>query len=119
MQKIETVQFESLSDKRLRKYDEDQRMVVLDREEQDRITTQLQEANATFIKAKSSDTSSTDREQALQRLEQAYLQYSEIAANIDMAIKFYSDLGGIVNRYRDACRDFRFQRRAEAGLLEE
>ena len=118
MQKIEAVQFEDFFEKRLERYDEDRTMVSDEREEQERISAQLQEANASFATARRGDTSSREREQALQRLENAYLKFKEILSNLDTGRKFYNDLAKIVNRFRDECRDFRYQRRIEAGRIE-
>ena len=119
MQKIEAVQFEDLFEKRLHRYDDDQTMVSSEREEQEHIISELREANASFANAKRGDTSSKEREQALQRLENAYLKFKEILSNLDTGRKFYNDLAKIVNRFRDECRDFRYQRRMEAGQIEK
>ena len=118
MQKIEAVQFEDLFEKRLHRYDDDKATVSHEREEQEHIISELREANAAFANAKRGDNSSQDREQALQRLESAYLKYKEIISNLDTGRKFYNDLAKIVNRFRDECRDFRYQRRMESGQIE-
>jgi|SRR6186713_288113 len=118
MQKIEAVQFEDLFEKRLQRYDEDRVMVDDEREEQEQISAQLQEANSAFNNARRGEHSNKEREQALQRLENGYLKYKEILSNLDAARKFYNDLAKIVNRFRDECRDFRYQRRMEARQLE-
>ena len=93
-------------------------MVSDEREEQERIIAQLQEANAAFTSVRRGDTSTREREQALQRLENGYLKFKEILANLDTGRKFYNELARIVTRFRDECRDFRYQRRVEAGEIE-
>lgn len=118
MQKIEAVQFEDLFEQRLQRYDDDRIMVQDEQEEQEHIVAQLQEANAAFISTRRGDTSTREREQALQRLENAYLKFKEILSNLDTGRKFYNDLAKIVTRFKDECRDFRYQRRMEAGQIE-
>ena len=118
MQKIEAVQFEDLFDKRLQIYDADIKAVSNEKEEQSQLIKQLQEANTAFINVSKGDSSSKDRERALQKLETAYMRYKEVLSNLDTGRKFYNDLAKIVNRYRDECREFRYQRRIEAGQIE-
>lgn len=118
MQKIEAVQFEDLFENRLQRYDEDQERVTEEGEEQETILNELREANTAFLNARRGDTASREREQALQRLEQAYHTFKEIVRNLETGRKFYNDLAPIVSRFKDQCRDFRYQRRVEAGQIE-
>lgn len=119
MQKIEPAQFENLFEQRLGRYDSDSKVLSEEQEEQKRITVQLTEANATFVKARQGDTSTKQREQALQRLENGYVKYKEILSNLNTGRKFYNDLANIVNRFRDECQNFAYQRRMEAGRFEK
>ena len=118
MQKIEPAQFENLFEERLARYDEDRKQIAKESEEQDQLSRQLKEANTEFANARRGDSSTREREQALQRLENAYVKYKEIISNIDTGRKFYNDLAKIVNRFRDDCKNFAYQRRIEAGQLE-
>ncbi len=118
MQKIEPAQFENLFEERLRRYDEDRNTISTESEEQDQLSSQLKEANAAFTNARRGDYSTREREQALQRLENAYVKYKEIVNNLNTGRKFYNDLAKIVSRFRDECKNFAYQRRAEAGQLE-
>ena len=118
MQKIEPAQFENLFEERLERYEEDQNSIAKEKEEQDKISSQLRQSNSAFVNARKGDTSTRDREQALQRLENAYLKYKEIISNLNTGRKFYNDLAKIVNRFRDDCKNFAYQRRVEAGQLE-
>jgi programmed cell death 6-interacting protein len=118
MQKIEAVQFEDLFDRRLRIYDVDKNMVQEEALEQQNIATRLQEANGAFNAARKGDTSTKQREKALQSLENAYFKYKEIISNLDAGRKFYNDLAKIVTRFRDECRGFAYQRREEALQME-
>ena len=117
LQKIEPAHFEDLFGDRLERYDEDKKIVTDENEEQDRLATKLQEANTAFTNARSGDGSTRERERALQQLENAYLKYKEIISNINTGRKFYNDLAKIVNRYRDDCKSFVYQRRIEASHL--
>jgi programmed cell death 6-interacting protein len=118
MQKIEAVQFEGLFEQRLQRYDDDRIMVSNEREEQEDLSSRLQETNAAFVSLRRGDSSSRERENALQRLENAYLKYKEILSNLDTGRKFYNDLAKLVTRFKDECREFRYRRRIEAGQLE-
>lgn len=118
MQKVEAVQFENLFDKRLERYDEDRKSVRDEHEEQEHLAAKLRETNAAFQNARKGDTSSREREKALQKLENAYGKYKEILSNLETGKKFYNDLARIVNKFHGACREFRYQRRVEAGQIE-
>jgi len=118
MQKIEPAQFEHLFERRLERYDPDRQMVVDEGEEQKQVEDQIREANKDFLLARRGDTSTKEREQALQRLENAFFKYKEIVNNINTGRKFYNDLANIVNRFRDDCKNFAYQRRIEAGQWE-
>ncbi|EON68828.1 hypothetical protein W97_08086 [Coniosporium apollinis CBS 100218] len=118
MHTIEAVQFENFFEKRLQTYDVDKAMISEEQEEQQKIEARLREANAAFINARRGDSSSKQREQALQKLENAYFKYKEIISNLDVGRKFYNDLAKIVGRFRDDCRSFAYQRRTEASQIE-
>lgn len=119
MQKIEPAQFEDLFDERLTRYDEEKQMVSQESEFQSILTSRIQEANAAFTTARRGDSSTKEREQALQRLENAYFKYKEIVSNLNTGRKFYNDLANIVTRFTDDCRTFAYQRRVEAGQMEK
>jgi len=118
MQKVEPAQFEHLFERRLERYDPDRQMVVDEGEEQKQLEVQIREANKDFLLARRGDTSTREREQALQRLENAFFKYKEIVNNINTGRKFYNDLANIVNRFCDDCKNFAYQRRIEAGQWE-
>ncbi|KAL8815525.1 MAG: hypothetical protein Q9223_005344, partial [Gallowayella weberi] len=118
MQKIEPAQFENLFDDRLERYDGDKRMVSEENELQSQLTSRIKEANAAFTTARRGDSSTKEREQALQRLENAYFKYKEIVSNLNTGRKFYNDLANLVTKFTDDCRTFAYQRRMEAGQME-
>ncbi|ERF70648.1 pH-response regulator protein palA/RIM20 [Endocarpon pusillum Z07020] len=118
MQKIEPAQFEDLFEERLQDYEVDREMLMKEQEDQDGIVSRLQDANAAFVNARKGDSSTKEREQALQELENGYLKYKEIISNLDVGRKFYNDLANIVARFRDSCKAFVNQRRMEASHLE-
>jgi programmed cell death 6-interacting protein len=119
MQSIEAVQFEDLFDKRVRIYDADKEMVKEENKEQQEAIKRLQEANSAFVSARRGDQSTKQREQALQSLENSFFRYKEIISNLDVGRKFYNDLAKIVSRFRDECRTFAYQRKAEASQIEK
>lgn len=118
MQSIEAVQFEDLFDTRLQRYDADVKSIQEEEEEQRDVLQRVQEANTAFTNARKGDGSTKQREQALQTLENAFFKYKEIISNLDVGRKFYNDLAKIVSRFRDECRNFAYQRRADASQLE-
>lgn len=118
MQKIEPAQFESLFEKRLERYDAARQMVRDEATEQADLVQQLRQKNTDFLHSRKGDTSTREREQALQRLETAFLKYKEIVQNLSTGRKFYNDLANIVNRFRDEAKQFAYQRRVEASQWE-
>lgn len=119
MQPIEASQFENLFEEHLHLYDSDIDMVAQERTEQEQLETQVREANNNFNRARRGDTSSKEREKALQELENGYAKYKELIGNIDVGRKFYNDLAKIVGRFRDDCKSFVQERRMEASQLEK
>ena len=118
MQKIEAAQFESLFEQRLEVYEADREMLDQEQEDQDQIAARLREASRAFADARKGDTSTREREKALQELETGYVKYKEIVTNLDTARKFYNDLANHVSRFREACKTQIKQRKMEAGQLE-
>jgi programmed cell death 6-interacting protein len=115
---IVAAHFEDYFEQRLAQYDPDIEAVKNETLEQDRLLEQLEGANAAFVSAKRGDTSSREREQALQKLENAYFKYKEIVSNLEVGRKFYNDLSKIVGRFRDDCKGFSYSRRSEAAQME-
>ncbi|KAF7896546.1 hypothetical protein EAF00_006560 [Botryotinia globosa] len=111
--------FEDFFERRLsHTYDADLTSLKTESEEQEKLLQQLEIANGSFIKARAGDTSTREREQALQKLEMAYYKYKEIVNNVDGGRKFYNDLAKIVGRFRDGCKAFVQDRREEARRME-
>ncbi|KAJ5934716.1 hypothetical protein N7466_004263 [Penicillium verhagenii] len=118
MQTIQASQFEDLFEKHLRHYDSDRQMLAQEQKEQDQLGEEVREANRAFTRAHKGDTSTKERETALQDLENGYLKYKEIISNLEVGRKFYNDLAKIVSRFRDDAKAFVHQRRMEASQLE-
>ncbi|WEW55531.1 pH-response regulator protein palA/rim20 [Emydomyces testavorans] len=118
MQNIEASQFEDLFEEHLRLYDQDRDMLVEEQKNQNQIEDQLRGANRAFTMARKGDSSTKEREKALQDLENAYIKYKEIISNIEVGRKFYNDLAKLVSRFREECKKFVQQRRMEAGQME-
>lgn len=118
MQKIEAAQFETLFDQRLELYEQDRDMLTTEQEEQDQLVARVREANKSFVLARSGDSSTKDREKALQDLENGYTKYKEIVNNLDAGRKFWNDFAGHVSRFREQCKAETAQRKVEASNLE-
>lgn len=121
MQKIEAGLFEDLFEKHLHQYDSERDMLAFEQKTQDQIEEQIREANRAFANARkgAGDSSTKEREKALQDLENGYLKYKEIISNIEVGRTFYNDLAKLVARFRDDCKNFVNQRRIEAAQLEK
>lgn len=119
MQTIEAVQFESLFDRRLANFNADRDSLQTESDEQSAVEGRLSAANTAFVAARKGDGSTKEREKALQSLENAFFKYKEIISNLDAGRKFYNDLAKIVGRFRDDCRSFAYQRKAEASQTEQ
>lgn len=117
-QAVVPAHFEDFFEQRLQKYNEDLEGVKRDAEEQEQLMTAVRDANSSFLAARKGDSSSREREQALQALENAYFKYKEIVSNLDAGRKFYNDLSKIVTRFRDDCKAFLYERQREASALE-
>ena len=117
-QAVVAAHFEDFFAQRLTKYEVDKQALKTETEEQERLISQLQLSNAQFIAARAGDKSSREREQALQKLENAYFTYKEIVSNLEVARKFYNDLAKMVGSFRDNAKAFVYERRQEAMALE-
>lgn len=115
---ITPANFEDFIENRLARYNPDIDAVKTEFTEQEGLLEQIEAANVTFLSAKKGDSSSTSREQALQKLENAFFKYKEIIINIESGRKFYNDFIKIVGLFRDECRRFGYSRRSEALKLE-
>ena len=118
MQRVEANQFDEFFEQRLQRYNMDKALPREEEQEQQRLLSQLADANTAFASARRGDTSTKDREQALQRLENTYFAYKEVVQNLDVGRKFYNDLAPIVSKFKDDCRAFAYARRGEATHLE-
>ncbi len=110
--------FEDLFEQRLTKYDPDIAALKSEADEQEELLLELENAHASFVAARKGDSSSREREVALQKLENAYFKYKEIVSNLEVGRKFYNDLAKIVGRFRDGVKAFVYKRREEAMQME-
>ena len=118
MRKIDAEQFEDFLDRRTERYDSDRKEVNEERQIQADLLSRVAEANTSFKTIRSGDSSTKEREQALQKLENAYFAYKELVQNLEVGRKWYTQLSGSCTTFRDDCRSFVYQRRAEAKQLE-
>ncbi|KAJ0298316.1 hypothetical protein COL516b_009968 [Colletotrichum fioriniae] len=114
--------FEDFFEKRLDKlYDSEIEAVAKEEDEQERLMTEVQRVNREFESQKKNMSSgSREREQALQKLDNAYYKYKEIVNNVDVGRKFYNDLSKVVGQnFRDPVKAWAAERRMDAKSLEE
>ncbi|KAJ2989942.1 hypothetical protein NUW58_g3208 [Xylaria curta] len=114
--------FEDFFEKRLDSlYEPDLEMVQKEGAEQEKMFSDLIRANREFESQKklAGDKGTREREQTLQKLENAYYKYKELTSNVEVGRKFYNDLSRIVGSFRDNARIFVTERRREARMLEE
>jgi programmed cell death 6-interacting protein len=110
--------FEDFFEQRLTKYDTDVAALKSEADEQEKLLLELENSNASFVAARKGDSSSREREVALQKLENAYFKYKEIVSNLEVGRKFYNDLAKIVGGFRDRVKAFVYKRREEAMRME-
>ncbi|QIW97461.1 hypothetical protein AMS68_002979 [Peltaster fructicola] len=115
---LKASEFDHLFDARLKRYDSDTEDVKMQESEQERLLARVKDANLAFQTTKKGDTSSRDRESALQRLENAYNAYRELLRDLDSSRTFYNNLSPITTRFRDDCRHFAYARRSEGQNME-
>lgn len=118
MQKIEAAQFEAFFNKRLERYDSDRAIPKQEEREQRELLSRVAEANTCLRTARSGDSSTKDRERALQKLENAYFAYKGAVQSLEVGRKFYNELAPLVNTFRGDCGNFAYQRRSQAAQLE-
>lgn len=115
--------FEDFFEKRLDKlYEPEMEALEQEEQEQEKLMMQVERANREFEaqKRQIGDRGHREREQALQKLDNAYFKYKEIVNNLDVGRKFYNDLNKIVGQgFRDVVKGWVAQRRMEARALEE
>ncbi|KAI6083910.1 BRO1-domain-containing protein [Hypoxylon rubiginosum] len=114
--------FEEFFEKRLDSlYEPDLELVQTEGAEQEKLITELIRVNREFESQKKivGDKGNKEREQALQKLENAYYKYKELVSNADAGRKFYNDLSRIIGGFRDGARGFVTERRREAQMLED
>ncbi|KAI0407979.1 BRO1-like domain-containing protein [Xylaria palmicola] len=114
--------FEDFFEKRLDSlYEPELEMVQKEGAEQEKLLSELIRANREFESQKNmvGDKGTREREQALQKLENAYYKYKELISNVEVGRKFYNDLSRIVGNFRDSAKTFVTERRREARMLED
>ncbi|KAK6071395.1 BRO1-like domain-containing protein [Seiridium cupressi] len=114
--------FEDFFEKRLDTlYEPDLELVQKEGAEQEKLVSDLIRINREFEGQKKvvGDKGNREREQALQKLENAYYKYKELVSNVEVGRKFYNDLSRIVGGFRDGARSWVTERRREARMLED
>jgi programmed cell death 6-interacting protein len=118
MMKLEPRMFEPFFTERLKRYDEDRNLINTEHHDQDALGQKLRAANDNFKTALRGEDASKERRDALQALENGFFKYKEIISNLDLGRNFYNDLGPFLSKFRESCRAFVAQRRAEAAQTE-
>ncbi|KAK9474360.1 BRO1-like domain-containing protein [Dipodascopsis tothii] len=118
LRKIEAAAFEDIFKARLRAYDAERDRVDAEEQQQQKLVTDIEVANAAFVAVVHRDGDKSEREHALQELETAYFKFTELVNNLDEGRKFYNDFAGPLARMRDEAKDFVYSRRMEAHELE-
>ncbi|KAI2634109.1 BRO1-domain-containing protein [Hypomontagnella submonticulosa] len=114
--------FEDFFEKRLDSlYEPDLELVQAEASEQEKLISELIRVNREFESQKKmvDNKGNKEREQAIQKLENAYYKYKELISNAEAGRKFYNDLSRIIGGFRDGARNFVAERRREARMLED
>ncbi|KIP08198.1 hypothetical protein PHLGIDRAFT_104576 [Phlebiopsis gigantea 11061_1 CR5-6] len=109
--------FEDVIDDELSKYDKFREEIEEGEQQQEVLLDSIKERNALFLQSRKEDPSVKEREHALQSLDLAYHKYREISRNLDEGLKFYNDIGDILARLRQDCREWCNYRRDEMNSL--
>lgn len=117
---IEPIKFEPIYERHLNHFKNDLEYVEKSREQQLTLEEKISEVNQAFVQTKqlSYNSAQLARLKALQRYEEAYVQYLELISNLNQASTFYSDFldkGNVVLREMD---EYLYNRREEARELE-
>ena len=117
--KIEPFHFETLFETRLTtRYSSERTLVQNESPEQSQLETRLRESNTAFLACRKTDTTTKEREAALQALENGYFKYREIVQNLDTGRKFYNDLAKLLGQWRERVKGRCLERMSEARVLE-
>ncbi|KAK0610113.1 BRO1-like domain-containing protein [Bombardia bombarda] len=117
---IVSAHFEDFFEKRLDQlYEADVEAIEKEATDQEKTITDVQRANREFEAQKKSVGSNTEREKALQRLDNAYYKYKEVVSNVEVGRRFYNDLSRIVEQFRNQARQWVNERRKDARSLED
>jgi len=117
--KIEPFHFETLFETRLStRYSPERTLLQNESLEQSQLESRLRESNTAFLACQKTDTTTKEREAALQALENGYFKYREIVQNLDTGRKFYNDLAKLLGQWRERVKGWCLERMAEARVLE-
>ncbi|XP_027205732.2 programmed cell death 6-interacting protein-like protein AliX [Dermatophagoides pteronyssinus] len=96
-------------------YNELQKKVRQSKEKQERLITEIQEANQKFVAQRGS--SGSKRDQFLKDCAAAYEAYMQLLSNLKEGNKFYNDLTQLLVNLQGKVNDFCFARKAEREEL--
>ncbi|KAH7347267.1 BRO1-like domain-containing protein [Plectosphaerella cucumerina] len=116
------VHFDVFFEKRLDQlYEPELEAVEKEAQDQERLMAEVERVSREFeAQRRSVAGGNREREQALQKLDNAYYKYKEIVSHLDVGRTFYNDLSKVVGQnFRDPARSWASERRMEAKHLEE
>lgn len=119
---LSAVHFDEFFEKRLdRLYEPELEAVEKESVDQEKLMTEVERVNREFESQRRTMMSGNrEREQALQKLDNAYYKYKEIVSHLDVGRTFYNDLSKVVGQnFRDPARTWASERRMDAKSLEE
>lgn len=116
---VDVAKFETVYTKKISKLQtESSDWIKKQEENQATILAQIVELNKQFLEIRDNDSSTIERENAIQNLEVAYYKFGEIMQNLDEGRKFYNSLIEQLRSFTDQCKEFVYQRRIEGRQLE-
>jgi programmed cell death 6-interacting protein len=120
---LDAAHFEEFFDKRLdRLYEPEQEALDKEAEDQERLLSEVERVNKEFESQKQrlGNRGNRAREQALQKLDDAYFKYKETVNNLEEGRSFYNQLNQHVGQqFRDVVKGWVARRRMEARTLSE
>jgi len=120
MAKMDSAPFDEIFTEERKKFEPDRQAIIDSLEEQKTLLEQINAANEEFVKTRSTDAVSKQREAVLQTINVAVDQYNKLTANLNEGLKFYGDLmRDYVAPLKQTVSDFVFAREQERKLLLE
>lgn len=115
---VKASDFEEIYLNQLKEFEKKKQWIEDERQEQKARISKVRELNEEFLNARENDDGTIARENAIQRLEVAHIEFSEVLRHIEEARKFYNHFIQQLQEFLEKCKQFIYTRRIEGRELE-